>query len=45
MRLRLPKIAVRVERSARRVVMHFAASHVWAKTWPLLARCCGAAPT
>jgi hypothetical protein len=45
MRLRLLKIAVRVERSARRVVMHFAASHVWAKTWLLLARSCGAAPT
>ena len=45
MRLRLLKIAVRVESSARRVVMHFAASHVWAKQWLLLARSCGAAPT
>jgi hypothetical protein len=45
MRLRLLKIAVRVERSARRVVMHFAASHVWAKSWLLLARSRGAAPT
>lgn len=43
MRLRLLKIAVRVESSARRVVMHFAASHVWAKSWLLLARSCGAA--
>lgn len=45
MRLRLLKIAVRIESSARRVVMHFAASHVWARQWLLLARSCGAAPT
>lgn len=45
MRLRLLKIAVRVERSVRRVVLHFAAAHVWARQWLLLARSCGAAPT
>jgi hypothetical protein len=44
MRLRLLKIAARVESSARRVVLHFAASHVWARQWLLLARSCGAAP-
>lgn len=45
MRLRLLKIAARVESSARRVVVHFAESHVWAKQWMLLARSCGASPT
>ena len=45
MRLQFLEIAVRVESPARRIVMHFAASHVWAKTWLLLARSCGAAPT
>lgn len=44
MRLRLLKIAARIESSARRVVVHFAASHVWAGQWLLLARSCGAAP-
>ncbi len=44
MRLRLLKIAVRVQRSARRVVLHFSASHVWAAEWTRLARSCGAVP-
>lgn len=44
MRLRLIKIAARVESSARRVVLHFAQSHPWAEQWLLLARSCGAAP-
>ncbi|HEV7669536.1 MAG TPA: IS1380 family transposase [Thermoanaerobaculia bacterium] len=44
MRLRLIKIAARVESSARRVVLHFAQSHPWAEQWRLLARSCGAAP-
>ena len=44
MRLRLLKIAVRVEKSARRVVLHFSASHVWASEWTRLARSCGAVP-
>ena len=44
MRLQLLKIAVRAESSVRRVVLHFAASHVWARPWLLLARSCGAAP-
>jgi len=44
MRLRLLKIAARVESSARRVVLHFSASHAWATQWMLLARSCGAAP-
>ena len=43
LRLRLLKIAARVERSVRRVVLHFAASHAWAKDWLALARSCGAA--
>jgi hypothetical protein len=45
LRLRLLKIAVRVERSVRRVVLHFSASHVWAAQWLQLARACGAAPS
>ncbi|HEV7666997.1 MAG TPA: IS1380 family transposase [Thermoanaerobaculia bacterium] len=44
MRLRLIKIAARVESSARRVVLHFSQSHPWAEQWRLLARSCGAAP-
>ena len=44
MRLRLLKIAARVQRSARRVVLHFSASHAWATQWLLLARGCGATP-
>ena len=44
MRLRLIKIAARVESSARRVVLHLAQSHPWAEQWRLLARSCGAAP-
>jgi hypothetical protein len=44
MRLRLIKIAARVDSSARRVVLHFALSHPWAEQWRLLARSCGAAP-
>lgn len=44
MRLHLLKIAARIESSARRVVVHFAESHVWARQWMLLARSCGAAP-
>ncbi len=44
MRLRLLKIAVRVQTSARRVVLHFSASHVWAAEWTRLARACGAVP-
>lgn len=44
LRLRLLKIAARVERSARRVVLHFSASHAWAAQWRLLARGCGATP-
>ncbi|HUP59194.1 MAG TPA: IS1380 family transposase, partial [Thermoanaerobaculia bacterium] len=44
MRLRLLKIAARVERSARRVVLHFSASHAWAVQWLSLARDCGAVP-
>lgn len=43
MRLRWIKIAVRVECSVRRVVLHFAQSHPWAESWRLLARSCGAA--
>ena len=43
MRLRLLKIAARVESSARRMVLHFAASHAWATQWMQLARSCGAA--
>lgn len=43
LRLRLLKIAARVERSVRRIVLHFAASHVWAQDWLTLARSCGAA--
>jgi hypothetical protein len=43
MRLRLIKIAARVESSARRVVLHFSQSHPWAEQWRLLARSCGAA--
>ncbi len=42
MRLRWLKIAARVESSARRVVLHFAASHAWASQWMRLARSCGA---
>lgn len=42
MRLRLLKIAARVECSVRRIVVHFALSHLWAKQWLLLARTCGA---
>lgn len=44
MRLRLLKIAVRVQRTARRVMLHFSASHVWATEWARLARSCGAVP-
>jgi hypothetical protein len=44
MRLRLLKIAARVERSARRIVLHFSASHAWATEWMQLARSCGAVP-
>jgi hypothetical protein len=44
MRLRLLKVAVRVQKSARRVVLHFSASHVWATEWMRLARSCGAVP-
>ncbi len=44
MRLRLIKIAARVETSVRRVVLHLAQSHPWAEQWRLLARSCGAAP-
>ena len=44
MRLRLFKIAARVQTSARRVVLHFSASHVWATQWARLARSCGAVP-
>lgn len=43
MRLRLIKIAARVESSARRVVLHLAQSHPWAEHWQLLARSCSAA--
>lgn len=45
LRMRLLKIATRVEHSVRRVVVHFAASHAWAKTWLRLARGCGASPS
>ena len=44
LRLHLLKIAVRVESSVRRVVLHFSASHVWAVQWLRFARACGAAP-
>lgn len=44
MRLRFLKIAARVESSVRRVVLHFAESHVWATQWLTLARRCGAVP-
>ncbi|MBZ0159455.1 MAG: IS1380 family transposase [bacterium] len=45
LRQQLLKIAARVERSARRVLVHFAASHAWAAPWLRLARSCGAAPS
>jgi hypothetical protein len=45
LRTRLLKIAARVERSVRRVLVHFAASHPWATPWLRLAPSCGALPS
>ena len=42
LRLRLLKIGGRVTRSARRVVIHLAAAHPWARQWQLAARAWGA---
>ena len=41
-RLKLLKIAGRVERSVRRVVVHLAASHPWRHQWAAAARALGA---
>jgi len=43
LRLRLLKIGGRVTRSVRRVVIHLAAAHPWARQWQLAARAWGAA--
>ena len=42
LRLRLLKIGGRVARSVRRVVIHLAAAHPWAKEWQRAARAWGA---
>jgi hypothetical protein len=42
-RLRLLKVAGRFQSSVRRVVIHLAESHVWARDWLRLARSFGAA--
>lgn len=42
-RLRLLKVAGRFESSVRRIVIHLAESHVWARDWLRLARSFGAA--
>ncbi len=44
LRERLLKIAVWVERSVRRIVLHFPASFPWQPTWRQLARAVGATP-
>jgi hypothetical protein len=42
LRLMLLKIGARVERSVRRVVLHFASNHVWKLDWLHVASTCGA---
>jgi hypothetical protein len=44
LRERLLKVAVWVERSVRRIVLHFPASFPWQPTWRQLARAVGATP-
>jgi hypothetical protein len=44
LRERLIKLAVWVERSARRIVLHFPAASPWLPTWRQLARAVGATP-
>ena len=43
LRLRLLKIGGRIEQSVRRVVIHLAAAHPWARQWQRAARAWGAA--
>lgn len=42
LRLMLLKIGARIERSVRRIVVHFAANHPWQQEWMDLASSCGA---
>lgn len=42
LRLMLLKIGARIERSVRRVVLHFAENHVWKSEWLRVAQTCGA---
>jgi hypothetical protein len=42
LRLMLLKIGARIERSARRFVVHFAENHVWKEDWLRVAATCGA---
>lgn len=42
LRLTLLKIGARIERSVRRVVVHFASNHVWKLDWLKVASTCGA---
>jgi len=44
LRERLLKLAVWVERSARRIVLHLPAAFPWLPTWQRLARAVGATP-
>lgn len=45
LRLRLLKIGGRIESSVRRIVIHLAAAHPWARQWQQAARAWGAAVT